>query len=111
MAVCSDIGGGSRGRSGLSPTGFRRVQDVVLKRHMDLELILEEPNPGIFIDEGIQIGTARRFIRDIQEWDKKVKSNSPPTGTMQGIQKESRILLSLSLDIICMIYTDQKVKE
>ncbi|KAL4997260.1 hypothetical protein BDV10DRAFT_195336 [Aspergillus recurvatus] len=37
---------------------FRRARDVALKRHMDLELILEDSNPG-FTDEGIQIGTAR----------------------------------------------------
>ncbi|KAL4863057.1 hypothetical protein BDV12DRAFT_189930 [Aspergillus spectabilis] len=63
---------------------FRKARDVVLKRRMDLELILEDPNPGFFTDEGVQIGTARRFIRDIQKWDEYVKSNSPPQGTIEG---------------------------
>ncbi|KAL5042235.1 hypothetical protein BDW71DRAFT_217086 [Aspergillus fruticulosus] len=62
---------------------FRSARDVVLKRHMDLELILEDSNPGFFTDEGIQIGTARRFIRDIQESDKHMKSNSPPQWTIE----------------------------
>ncbi|KAL4951760.1 hypothetical protein BDW69DRAFT_201237 [Aspergillus filifer] len=50
---------------------FRRARDVVLKRHIDLELILEDSNPGFFTNDSIQIGTACRFIRDIQGWDKK----------------------------------------
>ncbi|KAL2801615.1 hypothetical protein BJX63DRAFT_416962 [Aspergillus granulosus] len=39
---------------------FRKAPDVVLKRWMDLELILENSNPGFFTD-GIEIGTALRF--------------------------------------------------
>ncbi|KAL4986811.1 hypothetical protein BDW68DRAFT_197807 [Aspergillus falconensis] len=62
---------------------FRSARDVVLKRHMDLDLILEDSNPGFFTNEGIQIGTARRFIRDIQEWEKHMKSNSPPQWTIE----------------------------
>ncbi|KAL6229324.1 hypothetical protein BDW75DRAFT_103988 [Aspergillus navahoensis] len=45
---------------------FRKACDVVLKRRMDLELILENSDSGIFTDEGIEIGTALRFICDIQ---------------------------------------------
>ncbi|KAH1892502.1 hypothetical protein KXV57_003847 [Aspergillus fumigatus] len=60
------------------------TRDVVLKRRMDLELILEDPNPRFFTDEGIEIGTARRFIRDIPKWDAYVKSKSPPQGTIGG---------------------------
>lgn len=56
---------------------FRRARDVILRNHMDLELILDDPDPKFFTDEGIQIGTARRFIRDIIKWD-KVVTNSPP---------------------------------
>lgn len=63
---------------------FRKARDVVLKRRMDLELILEDPNPRFFTDEGIEIGTARRFIRDIPKWDAYVKSKSPPQGTIGG---------------------------
>lgn len=63
---------------------FRRARDVVLKRHMDLELILDDPNVSFFTDEGIQIGTARRFIRDIPEWVEHVKSNSPAQWTIGG---------------------------
>ncbi|KAL3488609.1 hypothetical protein BJX62DRAFT_239832 [Aspergillus germanicus] len=63
---------------------FRKARDVVFKRRMDLELILENSNPGFFTDEGIEIGTALRFIRDIQKWDKYVKSKSLSQRTIGG---------------------------
>ncbi|KAL4744306.1 hypothetical protein BDW72DRAFT_209112 [Aspergillus terricola var. indicus] len=63
---------------------FRKARDVVIKRWMDLELILENSNPGFFTDEGIEIGTALRFICDIQDWNKTVKSRSPSQGMIEG---------------------------
>ncbi|KAJ5608658.1 hypothetical protein N7528_009225 [Penicillium herquei] len=42
-----------------------------------LELILEDPDSGFFVERGIQIGTARRFLRDINEWAIEMKSNRP----------------------------------
>ncbi|KAL2859967.1 uncharacterized protein BJX67DRAFT_368368 [Aspergillus lucknowensis] len=74
----------SRYRDEAYKADFRKARDVVLRRRMDLELILDNPNPGFFTDEGIEIGTALRFIRDIQEWDRYVKSKSPPQGTIEG---------------------------
>lgn len=56
----------------------------MLKRRMDLKLILENSNSGFFTDEDIEIETALRFIRDIQEWDKSMKSRSPSQGTVGG---------------------------
>lgn len=35
---------------------------------LDLEFILEDPDVGIFVERGIQIGTALRFLCDINEW-------------------------------------------
>ncbi|KAJ5100912.1 hypothetical protein N7456_006964 [Penicillium angulare] len=48
--------------------GFRKICQVTLENHLDLELILEDPDSGFFVQRGIQIGTARRFLRDIDEW-------------------------------------------
>ncbi|KAJ6105274.1 hypothetical protein N7523_010084 [Penicillium sp. IBT 18751x] len=54
---------------------FRNICQVVLENHLDLELILEDPDPGFFVQRGIRIGTARRFLRDINEWATAKKSN------------------------------------
>lgn len=54
---------------------FRKICQVTLDNHLDLELILEDPDAGFFVQQGIQIGTARRFLRDINEWATVMKSN------------------------------------
>lgn len=54
---------------------FRKICQVTLENHLDLELILEDPEPGFFVQRGIQIGTARRFLRDINEWATVMRSN------------------------------------
>ncbi|KAJ6050550.1 uncharacterized protein N7446_010659 [Penicillium canescens] len=54
---------------------FRKVCQVTLENHLDLELILEDPDAGFFVQRGIQIGTARRFVRDINEWARVMKLN------------------------------------
>lgn len=41
---------------------------MTLENHLDLELILEDLDSNFFVQRGIQIGTARRFLRDINEW-------------------------------------------
>ena len=45
---------------------------------MDLELILDDPNPEFLTHEGIQIGIARHHIRDIPEWLGHSRPDSPP---------------------------------
>ncbi|OQD92194.1 hypothetical protein PENSOL_c044G08813 [Penicillium solitum] len=47
---------------------FRKICQVTLDNRLDLELILDDPDAGFFVQRGIQIGTARRFLRDIKEW-------------------------------------------
>ncbi|CAI7564294.1 unnamed protein product [Penicillium pancosmium] len=47
---------------------FRKICHVMLENHLDLEVIFEDPDAGFFVQRGIQIGTARRFLRDISEW-------------------------------------------
>lgn len=54
---------------------FRDICQVTLENHLDLELILEDPDTG-FVQRGIQIGTARRFVRDINEWATAMKSKA-----------------------------------
>ncbi|KAJ5622044.1 hypothetical protein N7528_005276 [Penicillium herquei] len=48
--------------------GFWKICEVTLENHLDLKLILEDPDSSFFVQRGIQIGTARRFLRDINEW-------------------------------------------
>ncbi|KAJ5808848.1 hypothetical protein N7474_010117, partial [Penicillium riverlandense] len=55
---------------------FRRICQVALENHLDLELILEDPDPGFFVQRGIRIGTARRFLRTINGWATATKLNT-----------------------------------
>ena len=54
---------------------FRKVCQVTLENHLNLELILEDPDAGFFIQRGIRIGTAHPFLRDINEWATTIKNN------------------------------------
>lgn len=47
---------------------LRKLCQVTLENHLDLKLILDDPDAGFFVQRGIQIRTARRFLRDINEW-------------------------------------------
>jgi hypothetical protein len=52
---------------------FRKICQVILENHLYLELILDDPgladpDSGFFVQRGIRFGTARRFLRDINEW-------------------------------------------
>lgn len=49
---------------------------VILENHIDLKLILDDPNAGFFVQRGIQIGTTRRFLRDIIEWATVMSQNN-----------------------------------
>ncbi|KAJ5927153.1 hypothetical protein N7516_008926 [Penicillium verrucosum] len=60
---------------------FRKICQVTLNNRLDLELILEDSDAGFFVQRGIQIGTARRFLRDINEWSRVTKLN---VGIEQG---------------------------
>ena len=54
---------------------FRKICQVTLENYLDLELILDDPDAGFFVQRGIRIGTARRFLRDISEWARVTKLN------------------------------------
>lgn len=47
---------------------FRKFCQMTLENHLDLELIGEDPDARFFVQPAIQIGTARRFLYDINEW-------------------------------------------
>jgi hypothetical protein len=54
---------------------FWRICKVTLENHLDLELILEDPDPGFFVKQGIKTGTTHYFVRDINEWAKCLNTN------------------------------------
>ena len=67
---------------------FRRICQVILANHLDLELIVEAPDAGFFTRQGIKLGTALRFLRDIHEWDRETQSRvqcSGPSGAVEDI--------------------------
>lgn len=55
---------------------FRKICQVTLDNRLDLELILEDPDTGFFVQRGVPIGTTRRFLRDINEWATSMKSST-----------------------------------
>lgn len=59
-------------------TDFSYICEVILENHLDLELILEDPDSDFFVQRGVRIGTVRRFLRDINEWA-EVKSTAYTT--------------------------------
>lgn len=57
---------------------------MTLENCLDLELILDDPDAGFFVQRGIQIGTARRFLRDINEWVMAMRRNITYEQTLEG---------------------------
>jgi hypothetical protein len=58
-------------------TAFREVCDVMLENGLDLEQVYKDQDPNFFIEKGIKIGIARRFVEDIGKWVKNVKKAMP----------------------------------
>ncbi|KAJ5993437.1 hypothetical protein N7451_009161 [Penicillium sp. IBT 35674x] len=56
---------------------FRQTCDVMLENGLDLEQVYKDQDPNFFIERGIKIGIARRFVENIAEWVKKVKKAVP----------------------------------
>ena len=52
---------------------YQKVYQMTLAEGLDLELIYEEQNAQFYIDKGIKIGIAQRFVRDIKRWAKQYK--------------------------------------
>lgn len=52
---------------------FRLACDVTLTNGFDLEQIHEDHDAGFFIEKGVAVGIARRFVGDIGRWAKDVR--------------------------------------
>jgi hypothetical protein len=52
---------------------FRLACDVTLTNGLDLEQIHEDHDAGFFIEKGVAVGIARRFVRDIGRWARDVR--------------------------------------
>jgi hypothetical protein len=58
-------------------SAFRQVCDVMLDNGLDLEQVYKDQDPKFFIEKGIKIGIARRFVEDIGKWAEQVKKAIP----------------------------------
>ncbi|KAJ5261107.1 hypothetical protein N7478_011702 [Penicillium angulare] len=47
---------------------FRQICDIALANGLDLQLIYQDQDPSFFVDQGILVGIARQFVRDITKW-------------------------------------------
>jgi hypothetical protein len=53
---------------------FRQACDVTLASGLDLKQIHEDHDAGFFIEKGVAVGIARRFVSDISRWVRHVRS-------------------------------------
>ncbi|CAG8192768.1 unnamed protein product [Penicillium nalgiovense] len=58
-------------------SAFREVCDVMLENGLDLDQVYRDQDPHFFIENGIKIGIARRFVEDIEKWVESVKKVLP----------------------------------
>ncbi|KAJ5903873.1 hypothetical protein N7504_006256 [Penicillium tannophilum] len=56
---------------------FRQTCEVMLENGLDLEQVYKDQDPNFFIERGIKIGIARRFVENFAKWVKKVKIEVP----------------------------------
>ncbi|KAJ5278181.1 hypothetical protein N7524_004334, partial [Penicillium chrysogenum] len=59
-------------------SAFREVCDVMLENGLDLEQVYRDQDPHFFIEKGIKIGSARRFVEDIGKWVESLKKPYQP---------------------------------
>ncbi len=55
---------------------FREVCDVTLEKSLDLEQVYiqyKDQYPNLFIEKGVKLGIARRFVENIVKWVQNVK--------------------------------------
>ncbi|KAJ5365325.1 hypothetical protein N7517_008211 [Penicillium concentricum] len=55
---------------------FRQACDIALANGFDLQLIYEDQDPSFFIDQGIMVGIARQFVRDVVKWVRSMRNIS-----------------------------------
>ena len=56
---------------------FQKIYLVMMEHCLDLEQVYEDQDPEFFIQSGIKIGVARRFVRDIGKWGKMRSGDEP----------------------------------
>ncbi|CAI7637712.1 unnamed protein product [Penicillium palitans] len=56
---------------------FREICDMMIDNGLDLEQVYKDQDPEFFIEKGIKIGIARRFVEDIRRWVENVKKAIP----------------------------------
>jgi hypothetical protein len=59
---------------------FRQACDIALANGFDLQLIYKDQDPSFFIDQGIMVGIARQFVRDVVKWVRSVRNVLPIEG-------------------------------
>jgi hypothetical protein len=47
---------------------IRKLCSIALDHGLDLQQLYDDQDPSFFVKEGVKVGIARRFIRDIQYW-------------------------------------------
>ncbi|EDN03647.1 predicted protein [Histoplasma mississippiense (nom. inval.)] len=47
---------------------IRKACSIALENCLDLEQIFDDQNPNFFVENGVKIGIARRFVNDIAAW-------------------------------------------
>jgi hypothetical protein len=60
---------------------FRQACDIALANGLDLQLIHENQDPSFFIDQGIMVGIARQFVRDVVKWVRSTRNVLPIEAT------------------------------
>jgi hypothetical protein len=63
---------------------FRQACDIALANGLDLQLIHEDQDPSFFINQGIMVGIARQFVRDVVKWVRSVNI-VPPIEVTQAV--------------------------
>ncbi len=61
--------------------GIRKLRDIALDQGFDLRQLHEDQDPGFFVERGVTVGIARRFVRDIECWVERQKGRR---GEMDG---------------------------
>lgn len=53
---------------------YQKACDVTLLEMLDLEQVHEDQDPDFYVQHGVKMGIARRFVSDIEPWVEVYKS-------------------------------------
>ncbi|GCB28273.1 hypothetical protein AAWM_11158 [Aspergillus awamori] len=51
-----------------------KARDIALNNCLDLKQIYQDQDPGFFINQGVKLGAARRFVTEINVWVQEMQS-------------------------------------